>query len=745
MSARRVLLPFTLAVGMIGALLPAAAVAAIPVDRTDVVAPADLTVAEAAQGTWQAGDLTVTVSSETGLLIATSKRTVWAAPTGQAFVTGGRGSVSWEEYRGYFWPTVSYTDRLGHQSIDHVVEDGDAVVVSGELAADAGAEGASYTLTVRPRASGGATIDLDSAADTPLTSVGLVSGRSSHAAVHGFGEQFTDFDLDGRLLPIVDREQGIGRGEQPLTSIANVQHGAGGTEDMTYAAWPSFVTEDVRGLRLAAADIASSAFAVADLRDPDAVDVEIWSPTLSAEVSAAATPTALVRAQQSGDTRPALAGWATTGAIIGLQGGTAEVRRELAVLRRAGTEIAGVWLQDWTGQRVTSFGSRLWWTWQLDRTRYPKWAKLVRDLGRQGIRVTTYVNPFLVDASPKGDDTIRNLWAEARDAGYLVEDADGGPYLLDQGGFDASLVDLTDPDARDWFAQVIADEVLAHGVSGFMADFAEGLPFDAVLHDGDPAQLHNRWPTLWAQTVQEGCELAGKPHCVTWFRSGGLGQSASAALTWNGDQSVDFSREDGLASALLGTLSAGVSGWPLTHSDIGGYTSITTTRTAELLQRWAEYQAFGVVMRTHEGNKPASNPQVFDSPPNAKAFARMTSLYAALTPYRRQVVEQATATGVPAVRAGWLVAPGTKAATSDRQFFLGAHVLVAPVLTAGATRVKVAFPPGRWVHLLTGKAYPGGRTTTVSAPLGRPAAFAKAGDPWTKRLRHRIQQAGLSS
>ncbi|MDI6911968.1 alpha-glucosidase [Nocardioides sp.] len=727
---------------------PAARAAAVPADLVDTVTPGGLDVAPGAVGTWTIGDLAVDVGLDTGLSVRAGGRTVWVAPPAGAFVTGGRGSVSWEENRGYFWPTVSYTDRLPDQSVDTVVGSDASVVLTGRLSG-AAADDASYTLTVRPRPAGGAALVVTTSAATPLTSVALVSGRSAHAGVHGFGEQFTDFDLDGRLLPIVDREQGVGRGEEPITSLADLtNHGAGGTRDLTYAAWPSFVTDDLRGLRLDAAVASSTAFAVADTRDPDAVSLELWSPSLSAQASAAATPARLVTAQQAGDRRRPLAGWATRGAIVGLQGGTQEVRRELGRLLDAGANVSGVWIQDWTGKRTTSFGDRLWWTWQLDRSRYPGWGRLVRGLADQGITTTTYVNPFLVDAAPKGDRSIRNLWAEARDRGFLVTDDTGAPYALDQGEFEASLVDLTDPAARSWYADVIARYVLADGVRGFMADFAEGLPFDAHLHAGSPATLHNRWPTLWARTVRAACRRAEQPRCVTWFRSGALGQAAHAPLFWNGDQLVTFGREDGLASALLGTLSAGVSGWPLVHSDIGGYTSVNAVvkdyvRTPELLARWAEYQAFGVVMRTHEGNRPAANPQVFSTRATARAFAHATRIFGALTPYRDRVVRAAARTGVPAMRPVWLVAPDSRAAASETEFLLGRQVLVAPVLAAGATSVRVAFPPGRWVHLITGREYAGDRTEDVSAPVGRPAAFVRADGPWSTRLPARFRAAGL--
>ncbi|MDT0200524.1 alpha-glucosidase [Nocardioides sp. AE5] len=714
----------------------------LPDDGIDVVRPGALNVADGAVGTWSLDSATVRITAEGGLVITErGDITMWAADPGAAFVTGARGHVAWQEHRGYFWPDVQIRDRLDAQSIEQVSATDDEVVISGQLSGDG--DPAAYTLTIERQPRFGVVMDL--AADG-VDAVSLVSGRTDHAGVHGFGEQFTDFDLDGRLLPIVVREQGVGRGTEPLTFLADTtNHGAGGTEEMTYAAWSAYVTRDNRSFRLDPTLEESHAFAVADMRDPGQVGLQVWAPRLRAEVIGSVNATGAI-ARHQGEAGPALADWTQTGAIIGLQGGTEKVRREVAELRAAGAEISAVWLQDWTGQRTTSFGERLWWTWQLDTARYPDWDGLVADLAADGIRTTTYVNPFLVDAAPKGDSAIRTLYAEARDAGFLVTTADGSPYLLDQGGFDAALVDLTDPDARGWFAQVIADEVLGAGVDGFMADFGEGLPMDGVLADGDPALAHNQWPLLWSQTVREACELAQKPDCVTWFRSGALGQAQEAALFWNGDQLVDFGAEDGLASALLGTFSAGVSGWPLVHSDIGGYTSINAlvrnyVRPDDLLQRWAEYAAFGVVMRTHEGNRPAENAQVYDSVESERAFARMTRVFAALAPYRASLLADAAELGLPAIRHGWLAYPGTLAADVDTQFFLGHHILVAPVLAPGADTVEVTFPPGTWVHLFTGQEYAGDRVTTVGAPLGTPAAFVRADDARAADLLAAVQGA----
>lgn len=694
----------------------------LPRDDLTVAEPGELEVAPDTRGLFDFGSLTLEIGDRVRIL--DGDLTIWESAEERAFLSAGTGDVDVEEHRGYFWPEVEYDEEWRDQRITGAEVDGDQVIVTGTLG------GRDWTSTFSQRDGGGAVLSAEVDGADVVT---LHSGRDK-PGVHGFGEQFDDFDLDDRVVPILVREQGVGRGEQPLTLLANLTNkSAGGDHSQTYAAMASFVTGDVRGVALDPERPESHAFAVADTRDDDRVSLDVWAPRLTAELTAADDPAALVAQRaEPGRTLPA---WAQRGAIVGIQGGTEEVRRRVAELRQAGVKIAGVWLQDWSGQRTTSFGDRLWWTWQLDEKRYPDWQGLVKELNDQGIAVTTYVNTFLVDAALKEDPTIRNLYAEAEQAGYLVQDDDGETYLLDQGGFDAAMVDLTNPEARAWYADVIATEVLGVGSVGFMADFGEGLPFDAELHAGDAEQLHNRWPALWADTVREACRIAKQPDCLTWFRSGSLGMGQE--LAWNGDQLVDFGADDGLASALLGTFSAGVSGWPLIHSDIGGYTSINAVvkdyvRSPELLQRWAEYAAFGVLMRTHEGNRPDANRQVYDES-ERDAFARMTAVFSALEPYRQQVLEEAAETGIPAIRHGWLVAPGTDAAESDTQFFLGDDVLMAPVLEEGDREVEVVFPPGEWVHLFTGKTYEEG-SRKVAAPLGEPAAFVRADSVWAQRL-----------
>lgn len=150
-------------------------------------------------------------------------------------------------------------------------------------------------------------------------------------------------------------------------------------------------------------------------------------------------------------------------------------------------------------------------------------------------------------------------------------------------------------------------------------------------------------PTLWAEVNAKAVESRGKTGEALFFmRAGFTGVQAHCPLIWGGDQSVDFSRHDGLVTVICGALSSGLMGNAYHHSDIGGYTSLFgNVRTAELIMRWTEMAAFTPVMRTHEGNRPRDNLQIDQDEAVLAHFARMTSIYVALAPYLKSLSAEA--------------------------------------------------------------------------------------------------------
>ena len=119
----------------------------------------------------------------------------------------------------------------------------------------------------------------------------LTSESNPDEHFFGFGEQFTYFDMKGKRVPIWVSEQGVGRGEQPLTFCADLTNGgAGGNAFTSYAPMPLYITSQMRNFFLW-----NTNFSVFDLRQLDRVQVELWSPNLSQIFSKAKLPNKLLR------------------------------------------------------------------------------------------------------------------------------------------------------------------------------------------------------------------------------------------------------------------------------------------------------------------------------------------------------------------------------------------------------------------------------------------------------------------
>ena len=102
---------------------------------------------------------------------------------------------------------------------------------------------------------------------------------------------------------------------------------------------------------------------------------------------------------------------------------------------------------------------------------------------KDNIRVLTYVNPFFSDPSEFTNQSRHNFYQEGVANGYFVKHADGTPYSLFSLSIEFCMVDLTNPAAVSWMKNIIKAYSLDEGMSsGWMADFGEYLPFDAVLY-----------------------------------------------------------------------------------------------------------------------------------------------------------------------------------------------------------------------------------------------------------------------
>ncbi len=535
--------------------------------------------------------------------------------------------------------------------------------------------------------------------------------------VWGGGEQMSYFALNGRRFPMWTSEPGVGRDKSTaLTQIMDETGMAGGDYWTTNYPQPTFLTS-----RWLAIHCRTTCYSVLDFTDPAHHVCEVWAGSAGFDVFAAAGPRELVGQLSANFGRPrALPDWAIGGAIIGLKQGEASFAR-LDQFIAAGAAVSALWCEDWAGIRETSFGRRLFWDWRYSPARYPGLPDRIRALHARGIRFLAYANPYLaVDGA---------LYAEALAGNHLClrQDSDA-VYRVDFGEFDCGVVDFTREETCEWFAaRILVQEMIDIGIDGWMADFGEYLPTDVRLASGiDAMEAHNRWPVLWAHVNDRALALRGRQGDALFFmRAGFSGVSRYCPLLWAGDQSVDFTRHDGIGTVITAALSAGLVGNSFSHSDCGGYTSLHgNVRSAELLQRWCELAAFAPVMRSHEGNRPDDNLQYDSTPELLAAFARWSRVHAHLAPYTRHVCAEAVADGLPAQRALFLHYPADRAlyAVQD-QFLYGADLLVAPVIDEGAVERVVILPgDAEWRHVWTGRDYPPG-THAIAAPIGQPPVF----------------------
>ena len=530
--------------------------------------------------------------------------------------------------------------------------------------------------------------------------------------VFGGGEQYRQTNLRGETVKNFVSEHIkastiVEKALLPRALYREKPHSAIGS----YAPMPVFVSDRGRMLRFDTDSDGASTFG----EDGYVFQFDACPRSLTLQKGSSFAELAMLLAEEIPN-RMYLPDWALDGMILSVQGGTQTILDKTFAMLDAGAKISGVWSQDWSGCNRTVMGYQVWWNWEADEELYPDLRGAIRQLNARGVKFLAYINPYLVKDS--------RLYDFCRDKGYLITKQDGSIYHIKSTTFDAGMLDLTNPEAARYIKDVlIKQNMLELGVSGWMADFGEYLPVDCVLHDGDPRELHNRWPVLWAKLNREAIEEAGCGKDVFFFtRSGYAGIQTYAPAMWNGDQHTDTTKDYGMPCVMPASFSLGFSGVPLIHCDTGGFFSFgKLKRDGELFTRWMEMCAFSLLMRSHESIRPWANAQ-FDAEGVTEHTVALTRVHAALRPYIERCLAQARE-GLPALRPDFWEEMDYGQSRDPYAYFLGDELFVCPVIRRGAKKRRVHLPKGDWVHFWTGKEYKGCKAYTLDAPLGRLPVF----------------------
>jgi myogenesis-regulating glycosidase len=375
----------------------------------------------------------------------------------------------------------------------------------------------------------------------------------------------------------------------------------------------------------------------------------------------------------------------------------------------------------------------------FDAKKFPDAVGMIDRLHDLGFKVTAWVHPFVEEKSAAyregaargffvGCDPVpMGAWGKLREAigsraPPIVPIAPGGSAP----GFFAwwntppvAALDVTNPEAVDWFVTRLRALQEATGLDGFKFDAGEPcfLPRRPQTHApmGTPAD----YTRLYVQRVAG--PFAGG---VSEVRTGHLTQDV-AVLCRMGDRFSTWDAGNGLRSLIPTLLTSGLLGYPFCLPDmVGGNAYFGRAPDSELMVRWAQANALMPAMQFSIAP--------WDLGKEAESLvASVLELRHRLEGQLLSLADEAAHTLMPICRPLWMLAPGDQQTYEVQdQFALGNDVIVAPVVHRGARRRDIYLTAGAWRDMHDGAFVEGGRWLhDVPTPLDKLPVFVREGTP----------------
>ena len=342
----------------------------------------------------------------------------------------------------------------------------------------------------------------------------------------------------------------------------------------------------------------------------------------------------------------------------------------------------------------------------IDTAKFPDPRAMNDDLHRMGFRSTLWVHPFV------NPDT--KAFAEHRDDGLLLRDANGTAGMIRWWNGPAAVWDFTNPRAGELFRRRLDGLMQGFGFDGFKFD---GGDVHFVVRDAKP--MH---PMTAAEYPDAYNEATTAHYGWNETRVGIYSQPLGIVQRLQDKNSV-WGRENGLGALLPEALTTSLRGFFFLMPDmVGGNQYDGDTIEPELMIRWAQASALMPLLQFSVGP--------WHHGPEAVRLCREASqLHLAFAPYTYRLAEATTRTGEPILAPLFYHSPDdAETFRVTDQFMLGPDVVVAPVVTKGAVARDLYLPKGRWVDYRTKKPVEGGRWLKgYAAPLDVLPVFVREG------------------
>uniref|UniRef100_A0A7S2WH36 Alpha-glucosidase n=1 Tax=Mucochytrium quahogii TaxID=96639 RepID=A0A7S2WH36_9STRA len=671
---------------------------------------------------------------------AVQKVTLWQTLPGEAFVRASKGSLESWSAKNVFYFEDSTGTISDIQTIDEIKSEDGHVKILGTVGWPQGGQArfiarlygspvtntggdqvVEFTLNVTLSQHEGFSAREKSEALRAY----LIYAREPEELFFGFGSQLSYVVFERACVPIIVREKGFGRGSQPFTFFMNrFDDQTGANWQHSHTAIPYYMTTYGRS-----GFIENQGLSVFDLTRKDRVSIEIvressGMPTtarFAATISRKNSPKQLLERHtlHSGRMR-GLPGWTGAGLIAGVDGGEANVLKQVAHFKENGVPLAGLIVRDWTGKISRSGAPYL--NFQPDLTQYPnltngRFLQHLKTLLPE-VKLLLYFSPY-VSTVGRGSvkSNVTTTFEQAKRENCLVISNSGTILIDDDSGTSSpyAYINLGKSQCRKWYA----DKVIGAQkyIDGWIADHGEGLPLgslalgdsnvDSAVASLAGSEGHNNYAERWIETnalasLKRDAPSMEQPLVITRTATGG--SVAGTSLHSTGNQLCSWDSHDGLASALKGILSSGFSGLSISSSFVGGvnyahdaFGLIRFIRSPELVKRWIEFSAFAEgALISHRGvslTETGYHPLQLSDQSVVTHVVEFIKVHTKLWDYKRSLMEEASKTGIPMVRHMMLEFPNDRNTfLLERQFMLGSKYLVCPTLEASSLEVDCYIP-----------------------------------------------------
>ncbi len=413
----------------------------------------------------------------------------------------------------------------------------------------------------------------------------------------------------------------------------------------------------------------------------------------------------------------------------------------------AGMKPASVIMEAWNYQDIT-----------VNTAKQDELRKTCAWLEEQGIKAMVYMrvaNSFSTSDPGFKEEYYLHAWVTNQNGTTYtnrIPDTIARSGNPDVGSASHVYIDITNPEAMDWYCDTFWGKLLELGVDGVKIDFCETMPdefyqYGSTVVDYDyydeskivTGTEHHAYSTyfiteFYKRMNELKIEKGMDDGFVVLSRGGGIGSQRNPYL-WAGDQVRAFTKLDDQIKAVI---NCGLSGVPFMTYDMAGYRygfgdkingQQDGTKYAD--EGSLEYES-AVFARAIAFTAFTSNIQTHGTVRNAyeltedaqQIYRNFTALHEALTPYITELVEVACSTGLPPVRHPILHYQSNVIVRNlQTQFMLGDALMITPVLSEDPGEVEVYLPEGSWTNLLTGDIVEGDNYYKVAVNLGQIPVF----------------------